>query len=97
MGCRIAAGITTGMVMVMVIVLVMMVLVRVILIAIEFLTILMFSGTLAILVAQPTDVVKVCNKLKILIELNSFDESRSFRSLIIAIQNFRFQKQIWST
>ena len=53
MGCRIAAGITTGMVMVM------MVLVRVVLIAIEFLTILMFSGTLAILVAQPTDVVKV--------------------------------------
>ena len=58
MGCRIAAGITTGMVMVMM-VLVMMVLVRVVLIAIEFLTILMFSGTLAILVAQPTDVVKV--------------------------------------
>ena len=58
MGCRIAAGITTGMVMV----LVMMVMVRVVLIAIEFLTILMFSGTLAILVAQPTDVVKVCNK-----------------------------------
>ena len=55
MGCRIAAGITTGMVMV----LVMMVMVREILIAIEVLTILMFSGTLAILVAQPTDVVKV--------------------------------------
>ena len=75
MGCRIAAGITTGMVMVLV---TMNVLVMMILIAIEFLTILMFSGTLAILVAQPTDVVKVCNKLKILIELNSFDESRSF-------------------
>ena len=71
MGCRIAAGITTGMmIMIMMITRMLMLMVMKMMmmnieVALKVVTVLMLLGTLAILVAQPTDVVKVCNNNKV--------------------------------